>query len=178
MIKKLLAIIVIVVVASLSVAGCTFPITTSPTSTPTPTNTSTSSPVSDYSSYITGRYERINSILEQPFKKVVNFRGNDVYRGVMRNASYPGAISLTIVAELTKSKAEAKQLFDQAITDKVTEGFVSDPAQVLDFKLGEKKLGTDIVEGWYGSNKAGRTINSFYYFDSYMGKWVFTMQTG
>ncbi len=59
MIKKVAAIVVLVIVASLSIAGC---IVNTPTSSPTPTSTLT--PTTDYSSYFDKWFEGGNAIME------------------------------------------------------------------------------------------------------------------
>jgi hypothetical protein len=59
MIKKVAAIVVLVMVASLSTAGC---IVNTPTSSPTPTSTPT--PTTDYSSYFDKWFEGGNAIME------------------------------------------------------------------------------------------------------------------
>jgi len=110
---KLVAVIVVLVVASLLVAGCTvgLPSTSSPTPTPTPTPTATT----DYSSILTKDAESSNFIMERAYTKSTNERGNDVYKGVGRNATLPGSTSVTLVTELTKSEAEAKQVYDKGV---------------------------------------------------------------
>jgi hypothetical protein len=55
------AIVVLVMVASLSIAGC---IVNTPTSSPTPTPTSTPTPTTDYSSYFDKWFEGGNAIME------------------------------------------------------------------------------------------------------------------
>jgi hypothetical protein len=78
--KKLLAITMLVMVGSLSVAGCTTSLfgTSSPTPTPAPTT--------DYSSYFNSQN---SSSIVTPFVKSTNSRGNDVYTGVISNRDTP-----------------------------------------------------------------------------------------
>ncbi|MGZ4882713.1 MAG: hypothetical protein ACXV2A_02325 [Halobacteriota archaeon] len=59
MIKKVTAIVVLVIVASLSIAGC---IVNTPASSQTPTSTPT--PTTDYSSYFDKWFEGGNAIME------------------------------------------------------------------------------------------------------------------
>jgi len=99
------------VVVSILISGCTVisPSTSTPSPTSSPTvTTPTLTPSTDYSSELTKYYEAGTAIMERPFTKSINERGNDVYKGVGRNATMPGAGSVTIVVEFTKSQAEAK----------------------------------------------------------------------
>ena len=120
--KQISAIIVFLLVfASLSVAGCinmTSP-SPSPSPSPTPTATPTIAPPIDYSSVLTGSVESGNYIVTRPFTKSTNERGNDVYKGVGMNATLSGSKDVTLVFELTGTKAEAKQVYDQIVATKI-----------------------------------------------------------
>jgi hypothetical protein len=158
--RKLLAIIVFAMIASLSVAGCTvgLPSTASPTPTPTPSSTSTSS--TDLSSYFQNYFESGNSIIERPFTKSTNERGNDVYKGVGRNASLPGSKSVTIVVEVTKSEAEAKQVHDSQVSEKLNQGYTPDPTDAAQWQTNNP--GTVAVWiGYYGDSY----YNCYYIYD-------------
>jgi hypothetical protein len=177
MTKKLLAIIVIVVIASLSVAGCTvgLPSTSSPTptSTPTPVPTvSTPTPQADYSSYFDKWFESGNAIMDRPFTKSTNQRGNDVYKGITRNVSKPESSKMTTVVELTKSKAEAKQLYDQTVAQKINEGFTSSPYWIAIYKAWWPQL-TDI---WVGV-RSGQEYTVSYQYNTYVyPSWMLTSE--
>jgi hypothetical protein len=129
MIKKLLAIIVLVMVASLSVSGCivTTPPTSSLKASPTPsptaaTPTQTSSP--DYSSGLTTLFESgrdgNNFNMIQPFGKSINERGNVVYTGLGINA---GGQSVTIVVEFIRSDTVAKSVFNLQVNTTEKQGY-------------------------------------------------------
>lgn len=156
--KQLLAIIVLVMIASLSVAGCTvgFPSTSSPTPTQTAT---TPTPSADLSSYLTNASESGNFIMERPFTKSINERGNDVYKGVGRNATLPGSSSVTVVVEVTKSQAEAKQLHDSQVSGKLSEGYTPDPTAAAKYQANNP--GT--VAAWAGTYGADNFLCYYYY---------------
>jgi hypothetical protein len=143
MIKKV-AVIALVIVASLSIAGCTvgLPSTSSPSPTPTPTPVPT--PV-DYSSKLTSVVESGNFIMTRPFTKSTNSRGNDVYKGVGRNATMSGSKDVTLVFELTNSKTEAKRIYDEIIASKLREGYTLDSTE-----LSKIKASTHWDEVWFG----------------------------
>jgi hypothetical protein len=87
----MLAIVAIVILASLSVVGC---VNNTNTASPSPTAAATSpTPAAnaDYSSYFGTAWTSGNAIVMQPFTKGTNERGNDVYKGVTRNASLPAS---------------------------------------------------------------------------------------
>jgi hypothetical protein len=166
--KKLLAIIVFVMIASLSVAGCTvgFPSTSSPTPTSTPT------PSTDYSSYFTNASESTNFIMEQPFMKSINERGNDVYKGVGRNATLPGSSSVTLVVEVTKSEAEAKQVYDSQVSGKLSEGYTPNPTGAATFQANNP----GIIAAWEGTYGAGNYL-CYYYYDYTINAWLSYQQS-
>jgi hypothetical protein len=179
MTKKLLAIIVIVILASLSVAGCTVgvPSTSSPTPTATPTPTPTSTPIPapvDYSSSFNKNFEGAGAIMERPFTKSTNQRGNDVYKGITRNTALAESSKMTTVVELTKSQAEAKQLYDQTIAQKLSEGFIVNHAWIAQAKAADPGQ-TDI---WAGSSSAGQQFYAAYGYISYVYSWTFMTESG
>ncbi|MDD1726002.1 MAG: hypothetical protein LUQ34_03885 [Euryarchaeota archaeon] len=138
---KATVIIALILVASLSAAGCaglpstsspTTPMTTSmTTSTATSTTTKTSA---DYSSALTELYKSYNLTMVQPFKKSTNARGNDVYTGVGRNATVRGSPNVTFVIEKTKSKAEAKSVYNVTIAAKLKEGYKANSTRAATYK--------------------------------------------
>jgi hypothetical protein len=87
----------------------------------------TPNPPADYSSYLTSSWESGSFIIERAFTKSISERGNDVYKGIGRNASKPGSKSVTIVIELTKSKNESKQLYDNYVGLRLSEGYAPRP---------------------------------------------------
>ncbi len=161
--KKLLAVIVLILIASLSVAGCTvgLPGTSSPTPTPTPISSptvSTPTPQADYGSFFDKFFESGNAITERPFTKSANARGNDVYKGIVRNSSLPESYKMTTVIELMSSKTEAKSLYDQTVAQKIGEGFTPRP----DFAASYKAQFTYVTEVWAGI-RTGQQFYVMYY---------------
>lgn len=135
MIKKAPVIVALILIASLSAAGCTVGLPS--TSSPTPTSTTTSTPIqtpADYSSALTRQLESYNFIMEQPFTKSTNTRGNDVYKGVARNATVPGSKNVTFVIEKTKSKAEAKNVYNATVAAKLKEGYKANRTDAAAYK--------------------------------------------
>jgi hypothetical protein len=159
-------------VATLSVAGCTvgLPITSSPTPTPTPTAAPT--PPVDYSSYFDKAYEGGNSIMVQPFTKSTNERGNDVYKGVARNATLPGSSTVTMVIELTKSEAEAKQLHDSQVSGKLSEGYTPDATTAAKYHANYP----DTVAVWVGTYGANVFV-CYYQHDYTVNGWQSIQQS-
>jgi hypothetical protein len=148
MIKKVVF-IALVIVASLLVAGCTFPISTSsPTPTPTPTPTATPTPVVDFSSVLTSKVESGNFIMTRSFTKSTNIQGHDVYKGVGRNATLSGSKEVTLVFELTDTKTEAKQVYDKIVATKLNEGYTLNPT----VSAAKKAQSPNWVEVWYGTS--------------------------
>ncbi len=122
--------VLLLIVAALSVAGCTINLPSTSSPTPTPTSTpipavSTPTPPADYSSYYNKLWERSGFIVERQFTKSTNARGNDVYMGIMRNTSLPQGRGVTTVIELTSSKAQSRQLYDKAVDDKSGRIYIS-----------------------------------------------------
>ena len=89
-------------------------------------------------------------IVERQFTKSTNERGNDVYMGVMRNATLSQSnAGVTTVMELTKSQAEAKQLYDKYVADKLNEGFTPRQDWIAAMKASDTGNYTNI---WVGQN--------------------------
>jgi hypothetical protein len=76
-----------------------------------------------YSSYYTSTWQSGGFIVTQPFTKSTNVRGNDIYLGIIKNATLANAAPMTVVEELTKSEAQAKQVYDIYVTAETNEGF-------------------------------------------------------
>jgi hypothetical protein len=169
MIKKV-AVIALVIVASLSVAGCTVGPTSSPTPTPTPAPTiSTPTPQADYSTVFNKEWQAIGFFLDTPFTKSTNIRGNDVYMGSARNTSLPGQKGVTVVEELTKSEAEAKQLFDKYVSNKLNEGYTPYPKEVA---------GWPYKAAWFGATDPYYThqFYAMYRYEGGVNSWAVTTQ--
>jgi len=141
MMKKVIAIIAFVIVASLSVAGCITTTTESP-NTPSPTNspsymTPTYTPIKssptpiptssgDLSSYITAKFSEDYLIVKQ-FKKSTNSYGNVVYTGVVKDNEkklYPYSHNVTI--ELTKNRDATKTRYAQWKTYLLSSGLIKE----------------------------------------------------
>ena len=159
--KKLLAIIMLVMVASLSVAGCTVSLfgTSSPTPTPTPSI--------DYSSYYNSQAQA-NGDLVTPFVKSTNSRGNDVYTGVVSNPDTPSN-----TYELTKSEDAANAAFNATIAQKMNEGFTPTPALVAALKTEPAFKGYEGI--WVGANSTGLGFEVGYG-NGAPNWWVFSQQ--
>ncbi|MGZ4848357.1 MAG: hypothetical protein ACXVIG_01315 [Halobacteriota archaeon] len=158
MIKKLTVAIVVIMIASLSVAGCVSinTNTASPTSSPTPTPTANievhqSTPIpspSDKAAALTKSWEAGAAVAERPFSKSTNFRGNEVYIGVFRNATLPGAKPVTITIEFARSEAQAKSVYDSQVAAKQQQGYVLNPDAVTYYKGGVARFSK---EAWAGA---------------------------
>jgi len=172
--KPISAIIVLVLlVASLSVAGCT-----SNTS-PSPTTYAASSPTpmasSDYASYFNEFYSGGESMVKQPFTKGTTERGNAVYKGVTRNSSATGNYQFTTVIELTQSQSAAKKLYDQTVAQKLRGGFTALPDEAARYKAASP----DVTAVWVGQISGGDRFYAMYYYDSNVSpSWLFTTQAG
>ncbi len=130
MIKKLTVAVIVIVIASLSIAGCIqIGPTASPSPSPSPSPTATLEP-RNIAAELTAAWEACNSYMERPFTKSINARGNDIYKGVSRNATPPRAKRVTVVVKSTKSQAEAKTLYNIEVATEQNEGFVLNPTDV------------------------------------------------
>jgi hypothetical protein len=164
MIKKLAAVIVLVMTASIFVAGCTTQ-TTSPTATPTPTTPA------NYNSYFNTGWGAGVSV-EQPFINSTNARGNDVYKGTISSDIYlPSGASKgpteTVAIELTKSKAEAKQLYDQIVAQRINEGFAPRPTAIA-----MNKAAHPDADIWVGLQGYTRESTVSYEYNNHTSSWL------
>ncbi len=162
--------VLLLVVASLLVTGCTT--STTSTTSPTPTPTPIPTPV-DYSSALTNASESTNFIMERPFTKSINERGNDVYKGVGRNATNPSSHSVTLVKEVTKSQTEAKTVYDDAIATKLKEGYTPAPEEAAAWKPSGCP---DCVAVWMGY-KGNSGFFCLYGYDYTVNGWLVTEQS-
>ncbi|MGZ4865561.1 MAG: hypothetical protein ACXV39_13195 [Halobacteriota archaeon] len=124
MIKKVAIAVFIIMIASLSVAGCTSSApNANDANAPFTSPAQTMTPRPDFTAY----YERPviypNDNTKPPyhwqFTRSTNARGNDVYTTVDGNS--------TITYELAKTKAESQQIFNKTVADKQKNGFTIDP---------------------------------------------------
>jgi hypothetical protein len=149
--KKMVAIIALVIVASLSVAGCT-------------TN-KTSSTVNDYSSFYNKAWTDV--VIEKPFYKNTSVRGNDLYVGVIRNASgetYTGTISFEHVG----SQAEAAHVYKETVASNINDGYVPNAFNTsADYPTP--------IERWQGDN-GNRHMYVAYYYSPDVSSWVVEKQ--
>jgi hypothetical protein len=117
MIKKLLAIIVLVTVASLSIAGCTV-------STTSPSNNGSVSPASpssnDHSSHFTAAYS-VDTIASSPFTKTT-IGGHDTYVGTVEDLAKTMIYTTTI--EVMPSESAAQNLYSSHILEKTNDGYM------------------------------------------------------
>ena len=108
MLKKVAAIIVLVMVASLSVVGCTVN-TTSPSSTPTPTP--------DYSSHFADKLVANGATTITP----MTLASNNTYVGTYQMINETVTIQITTMG----SESAAKSQYGALLLEKTNEGFVS-----------------------------------------------------
>ena len=169
--RKLLAIIVFAMIASLSVAGC-FAATPTPVP-PSPIPTVTPTPSADYSSYYTSTWQGASFIVTQPFTKSTNVRGNDIYLGIMKNATLSDAPPVTTVMELTTGEAQAKQVYDNYVAAKLNEGFSLRSDWVAE--LNASIPGYSGI--WVGQN-GQQQFYVFYRYNSDVQSWEVTTEAG
>ncbi|MGZ4864866.1 MAG: hypothetical protein ACXV7G_09655 [Halobacteriota archaeon] len=173
MIKKIAIVIFIVLIASLSIAGCTSSTPTTESASPVAqaSNTATQAQNSDLSSYFSQTYfgSGGTTIIEKPFTKSVSYRGNDVYTGVVRRTDRPIGAGFTAVIELAKTKADAKKLFNSAVTKAQGEGYTYRPDWVA--QLQNEEDATPANEMWCGSyGHYDKTV--YYEYDSAANSWL------
>ena len=130
----------------------------------------------DYSSYYYRLWESNGMIVERPFSESTSVRGgNDVYMGVVQNATQPGAASFSTVEELTKSQNESKQLYDQYVASRLSEGFTLRLDWVASFNASTLP-GYGYNEVWSGQNGANWFIVMYRYFTP-IQSWEVTTET-
>jgi hypothetical protein len=178
--KPITAIIVLfVVIASLSLSGC---ISNNPTTSPSPTTYTASSPTptptpmasSDFSSYFNTIYSGGTSMIKQQFTKGTS-AGNTVYKGVTKNSSATGNYQYTVVIELTQSQSVAKQLYDQTVAQKLSEGFTARPDIAASYKV----VSPHITEVWVGQDLYTDRFYVMYNHDSNVSpSWLVTTEAG
>lgn len=161
--KSITAIIVLLlVVASLSVAGCTVGIPN--TSSPTPTGT-TPSPLADYSSFYDKQWS--DRVIEKPFYKTLSNDGNDLYVGVIQNASRVGTSTVTF--EHVTSQNEAANIFKNIVANAKSAGYTEMPYT--------PPSSYQVVGHWLGWNDVMRKHTyTQYYYGSEVNSWVVEKQ--
>jgi hypothetical protein len=91
--------------------------------------------------------------------------------GVMRNTSLSQGV--TTVIELTKSKAEAKQLFDKAVPDKLNEGFTYRSDWVTQLTGSDSRK----VDGIWAGQLGLRQTELIYVYNPAVSSYEFTTET-
>jgi hypothetical protein len=129
MIRKAAVVIMLVIVASLCVAGCTV----TNTSNPSPTETQNATPLyritttttNATSKAITDNYASNGYEIVKPFVKATNQYGNVVYMGVVNdaNATHLTPYQHNVTIELMKNKTETKQRVSQLAAIYIQQGF-------------------------------------------------------
>ena len=100
-----------------------------------------------------------------------NERGNQVYKGVVRRTD-PSGTDFTIVAELTRSQDQAKQLYDKAVADIENQGFVARPDLVPSW--GGTKYYAGPGTGLRIGSNADQQYYVMYHYNSDINSWEFT----
>ncbi len=113
--KKLLAILGLVMIASLSIAGCTVTTTNSNSSQNQVQFPPSGQGTSDVSKAITDNYASNGYEIVKPFVKATNQYGNVVYTGVVNDATatHLSPYQHNVTIELMKNKTETKQRVSQ-----------------------------------------------------------------
>jgi hypothetical protein len=172
--KKTLAIIAIVMLASLSMVGCVnYTNTTSSSPTPTATPTATPAANADYSSYYTKTWQGSGFIVTQPFTQSTNVRGNDIYMGIMKNATLASTTPMTVVMELAKTEAQAKQVYDNYVSTQLNAGFT--PRSDWIAALNASVPGYSGI--WVGTY-AQQQFYVLYRYNPYVQSWEVTTEAG
>jgi hypothetical protein len=127
-IKKVVAIIALVMIASLCVAGCTVTNTGNPspseTQNATPLYQITTTTTNATSNAITDSYASAGYDIIKPFTSGTNQYGNDVYAGVVRdNSSHLSIYEHNITIEIMKNKSETLERGTQMRDNYVKQGY-------------------------------------------------------
>ena len=123
--KKLLAILGLVMVASLSIAGCTVTTTNNNSSQNQVQFPPSGQGTSDVSKAITDNYASNGYEIVKPFVKATNQYGNVVYTGVVNdaNATHLSPYQHNVTIELMKNKTETKQRVSQLAATYSQQGY-------------------------------------------------------
>jgi hypothetical protein len=99
---------------------------------------------------------------------------NDVYKGIARNSSLPESQKMTDSIELAQSQAIAKQLYDQTVAQKLSEGFTPRTDWIAAAKASAPYM-TDVWEGQ--QSMSGQAFIVLYYYDGNVSpSWLFETQ--
>lgn len=138
-----------------------------PVSTPAPTPNPLTA---DHSSYFNSKFQNAFFSVSQRFIKSTNERGNDVYTGKTKSKSV-GTEMLTTV-ELANSEPQAKQLYDQAVAQFQSQGFVLRSDWVAQMKSRSPGL----VGDWEGQRPITGTVSNVcsvqYYYEPSISSWL------
>lgn len=162
MIKKLAVAVIIITIATLSIAGCTSsgPSTDGPFTSPA----QEMNPRPDYSSWYngdkmieqdTGQYMTV----EKPFTRSTNVRGNDVYMAVISDSK--GNNPSNSSYELAKTKAEGLQIFNKTVADKQKAGFTD---------ISGRKPNPSDLASW-GGDLGSQRFYIYYHYDPSVSSW-------
>jgi len=89
----------------------------------------------------------------------------------------------TVVIEMTKSQAEAKQLFDQMVAQKISEGYIVQNDTIANRKAANLNL-TNVWAGTHtgptsdGGYDFGSEFRVEYFYNSHTSSWPLMIQTG
>ena len=146
MVKKVTVAAIIVIIASLSVAGLI---------------TVFVAGANDYSDYYNQAWG--DRIVEKPFHKTKSDRGNDLYVGVVRNASsqYPATMSF----EHVQTQSDAAKIYTDIVDAAKSEGYMS-------MVFSSSNLKSDpFVERWQGTTSLNY-MHVTYYYNEAVNSWL------
>ncbi|MGZ4911372.1 MAG: hypothetical protein ACXV5N_13600 [Halobacteriota archaeon] len=173
MIKKLAIAVLIVMMTSLSIAGCT-----STTSTNNSASSAGQASVVPSQSNLSSHFNQIFGppayLVETPFTKTVNYRGNDVYTGVARRTDRSQGAGFTAVIELVNTQSEAKKLFNDGVAKAQSEGYTYRSDWIAGLNKDEGKAYSN--EQWAGSYYTMQKY-FFYRYDTAASSWIVITET-
>ncbi len=126
--------LILVVLASSSIAGCIVGAT-------------------DYSGY----YDKAwgDRVVEKSFRKTTNDRGNDLYVGVVRNATTN--YSATMSLEHVKTQTDAAKIYADTVASAKNDGYISGAFSSSDVKQ------DSLVDRWQGTKLLSYMYVTYYY---------------
>lgn len=137
--------VLLLVVTSLSVAGCT-------------------TGAKDYSDSYNKAFSDVG--VEKQFYKTTSDQGNEQYIGVIQ---MPGEQhGMTVVAEHVASQDAAAQLYKDAVATAKADGYV---ARAFNTSVNSTK--TEIIERWQGNRGTYSYFYTSYYYRSDLNSWIF-----
>jgi hypothetical protein len=93
--------------------------------------------------------------------------------GIMKNATLPNAVAMTDVMELTKSKEQAKQVYDNYVAAKQNEGFILRSDWVAAITAGKPKP----ADMWVGQN-GQQQFGAYYHYNTDVQSWEVVTEAG